>query len=257
MKYLYLFIAAITIFSCSESTKQETITEEQTTEKTVTLKLYEAEVNNEYADAELKLNQSKKTEEDLTYNFEYAVSNYELMQQTEGAEMRHCANSGKGQHIHFILNNKAYKAKYEPNFSETLDEGENVILSFLSRSYHESIKNGKAHTIEIINANEENSFDVNGSHLFYSRPKGTYKGEDGKKILVDFFLLNTKLSKTGNKVILTVDGTDMTIAKWAPFFLEGLQPGEHTFRIKLVDKDGKLIPGRFNDSGDRKITIEA
>ena len=36
--------------------------------------------------------------------------------------------------------------------------------------------------------------------LFYSRPKAEYAGKDAKIILLDFYLVNTELSKDGNKV---------------------------------------------------------
>ena len=76
----------------------------------------------------------------LCCNFGFEVTNYELGVQTEDATTRGIANSGKGQHIHFILNNGPYSAHYESVFSKSLNVGNYVMLAFLSRSYHESIK---------------------------------------------------------------------------------------------------------------------
>ena len=53
---------------------------------------------------------------------------------------RNCANSPDGQHLHFILNNKPYLAKYDATFTEAVEPGHNVLLTFMSRSYHESLK---------------------------------------------------------------------------------------------------------------------
>jgi hypothetical protein len=38
-----------------------------------------------------------------------------------------------------------------------------------------------------------------------------------------------------------------------PYFIEGLQLGEHTVRLELVDPQGQLVPGPFNDSGERSF----
>ena len=46
-------------------------------------------------------------------NFAFDVANYELGVQTPNAEQLMCANSGKGQHIHLIVDNAPYIAKYE------------------------------------------------------------------------------------------------------------------------------------------------
>jgi hypothetical protein len=191
-------------------------------------------------------------------NFSFTVENYELATQTEGADHRHCANSAKGQHIHFIVNNGPYAAHYEPEFEGELMEGNNVVLAFLSRSYHESIKTQTAHVLtNYVVGDVDDEFDPTAEHLFYSRPKGTYTGKDTEKILLDFYLINTKLAANGNKVRATIDGKVFVLPKWAPYFVEGLGMGEHTFRIELIDANGNPVSGPFNDSGDRTITLEA
>jgi len=55
-----------------------------------------------------------------------------------------CANSGKGQHIHLIIDNEPYAAKYEAEFEYDVADGTHYLLAFLSRSYHESIKHPTA-----------------------------------------------------------------------------------------------------------------
>jgi hypothetical protein len=221
----------------------------------MTLMVYEAEIAAEYPDAHLHMAAPQAGTVGMN-SFEFEVTDYELATQTGGVEERNCANSGKGQHIHFILNNQPYKAKYEAAFEEELGEGENVLLAFLSRSYHESIKNGNAHVVTSLYAGEGgSSFDPNGEHLFYSRPKGTYKLAESNRFLLDFFLINVDLEASGYKVRATVDGAVFELPSWKPYFIEGLQAGEHTVRIELIDGSGNAVAGPFNDSGDRAFTV--
>jgi hypothetical protein len=120
------------------------------------------------------------------------------------------ANSGKGQHIHFILDNDPYSAHYEPSFTKDLEPGNHLLVAFLSRSYHESVKNdnsfvAKKLTVGDAQDDELANLDLTKPHLIYSRPKGTYSGEGTDKVMLDFFLLNTDLSADGNKVRATDD----------------------------------------------------
>jgi hypothetical protein len=194
-------------------------------------------------------------------DFDFTVENYELGVQTENAGKNGLANSAKGQHIHFILDNGPYSAHYESKFSKEIEEGDHVLLAFLSRSYHEAVKNETSFVVKKIragNPSEENQMDVDFSaeHLFYSRPKGTYKGEDAKKVLLDFFLLGTEISEEGNKVMVRVNNNEeYLINEWRPHVIEGMPMGENKIQLTLVDKDLNPIPGPFN-SVTRTITLE-
>ncbi|RYD71359.1 MAG: hypothetical protein EOP53_23805 [Sphingobacteriales bacterium] len=191
--------------------------------------------------------------------FQYKVENFELTKQTPGAEHKHCSNSEKGQHIHNILNNEPYTAHYTDTFSKSLKPGHYVNLSFLSRSYHESIKHKNAYVLNQFSVGksaQKSTFNPKGENLFYSRPKGEYVGKDTTKILLDFYLVNTDLSETGNKVHLVINGTEFMLNKWAPYAIYGLPLGENTIKLELVDKNNKVIAGPFN-SVERKITLKA
>ena len=126
--------------------------------------------------------------DDEEYAFSFDISDYKLGAQTINAVENQLANSGKGQHIHFIVNNGPYSAHYTNNFKKKLNNDKNVILAFLSRSYHESVKNPNAFVLTQIG---DEKVDLNNEFLFYSRPKGTYKGKDTEKLLLDFYLINT------------------------------------------------------------------
>lgn len=220
-----------------------------------------AEDASEFPNAGLQLNAPAEGSKLNTGNttFEFSVSDYELGAQTEGHKSGACANSGKGQHIHFILNNGPYAAHYEPNVMADLPEGKHLLLAFLSRSYHESIKNGKAFVtrqLNVGNTDGAEDYDMDAPMLFYSRPKGTYTGKDARNILLDFFLVNADLASDGYKVKAVIDGQEFMLDKWAPYVVEGLKMGEHTFQIVLLDAEGNPVPGPFNDSGIRTITLQ-
>ena len=165
------------------------------------------------------------------------------------------ANSAKGQHIHFIINNDPYSAHYDSNFSKELKDDNNVILAFLSRSYHESVKNEKAYVLTQISNDKSKEIDLTKQFLFYSRPKGVYKGEDTKKLLLDFYLVNTDISPNGNKVRLTVQEKEFIIDSWAPYYIEGLEKGEVNLKLELIDEKNNLIKTEFNPSY-RKVILE-
>lgn len=180
--------------------------------------------------------------------FNFTVNNYGLGEQTPDAGEKGLANSGKGQHIHLIINNGPYSAHYAPGFNKQLDEGNNVVLAFLSRSYHESVKNPNAFVVTQVQVGEGGeAADLTAPHMFYSRPKGTYTGAGTEKVLLDFFLVNTSLSPSTNIVRATINGVAFYIDTWTPFTMEGLSMGENTVKLELLDaKTGKSIPGPFN-----------
>ncbi len=189
-------------------------------------------------------------------NYAFEVDGYELGIQTEDAATRGIANSGKGQHIHFIVNNGPYSAHYMPGVSNQLEDGNYVVLAFLSRSYHESVKSSGAYHVENLNVGDAGveEADLAAPHLFYSRPKGTYKGEDTKKLMLDFYLLNTSISPDGNKVRATINGKEFMIDDWAPYYIEGLPMGEVNIKLELLDAEGNQIEGPFN-SVERSVTL--
>jgi hypothetical protein len=97
--------------------------------------------------------------------------------------------------------------------------------------------------------------DLTDEFLFYSRPKGTYKGVDTEKLLLDFYLVNTNLSSTGNKVKATIQDTEFIIEEWAPYYIEGLPKGEIKIKLELIDASGNLIDSPFNPS-NRTVILE-
>ena len=191
--------------------------------------------------------------------FNYELTNYELTKMTGHDHAKEMANSMQGQHIHNIVDNEPYTAHYETRFSKDLKEGNHVVLSFLSRSYHESLKHPSASDLRVIrvgNPKATSDFDLKGQHMFYSRPKGEYVGDDTKKIMLDFYLVNTDLSPEGNKVRATINGTEFMLDRWLPYSIEGLPMGENKIKLELLDNAGNVIPGPYN-TVERTITLKA
>jgi hypothetical protein len=191
--------------------------------------------------------------------FDYDLSNFQLTKMTGGVHAEHMANSQQGQHIHNIVDNEPYTAHYTTEFTKNIPDGQHVVLSFLSRSYHESLKHRGAYDLRLINVGAGAITPLNANlsapHMFYSRPKDTYSGNDAKKVMLDFYLVNTTLSPEGNKVRATINGSEFMLDQWLPYMMEGLPAGQNTVKLELVDPSGTVIPGPFN-SVTRTFTLQ-
>jgi hypothetical protein len=224
------------------------------------LRVFAFDDSPKFPDAQLTLNTPQAGSKVNTgpVQFDYDLANYELTSMTSSGHTEHMANSKDGQHIHNIVDNEPYTAHYNTEFTKDLGEGGHVILSFLSRSYHESLKHKGAYdlrTVTVGSPKDKMEFDTNAPHMFYSRPKGEYTGNDTKQIMLDFYLVNTELSASGNKVRATINGTEFMLDKWMPYIIEGLPMGENTIKLELIDDKGNLVPGPYN-SVTRTITLK-
>ncbi|HET6402675.1 MAG TPA: hypothetical protein VFH95_14925, partial [Candidatus Kapabacteria bacterium] len=139
--------------------------------------------------------------------------------------------------------------------------GMHTIRAFPSFSWHESIKSPGAFATRTfyvgqspkVNTTAENN--LNSPLLTYSRPKGTYAGAEGAKVLLDFYVSNATIAPDGYHVKLWIDGAAMPdLVLWQPYYLEGLSKGKHTIHLQLVAPNGSVVPGSFN-SPSEEITI--
>ncbi|MEL6637535.1 MAG: phosphopeptide-binding protein [Bacteroidota bacterium] len=190
------------------------------------------------------------TYQDGRFDFDVKGEAYQLGAQTPDAGQKSCANSAKGQHIHLIVDDQPYAAKYEASFEHDVADGDHYILAFLSRSYHESIKTNAASRVRkvtVANKSIAEETTVEGTPLlFYSRPKGTYKGKaNTDKVMLDFFVYNATL---GDDVMVKADinGEEHIITQWQPYYIEGLPMGENTITLTLADKSGQTIETPLN-----------
>jgi len=212
----------ISFFSCK--TDKPSKSDKNKTENKYAISAFNA--SQKYPDAKIS---------NMEYNagkFDFKVEGdlYALGNQTPDAPQKMCANSGKGQHIHLIVDNLPYAAKYVSSFDHDVTDGTHHTLAFLSRSYHESIKTREAHIAETIEVKDKTITErstITDPMLFYSRPKGTYVGADTKKVMLDFYLVNGSLAD-GSYVNANINGEVHKIEKWQPYYIEGLPMGENT-----------------------------
>lgn len=253
----FLFVAML---SCSETPKKKTSSEKENVMAS-NIAIKKLKDSPTYADASLTLEGSNaiNTSEDGKVNFNFTVKNYTLGMQTQSVNAERLANSGKGQHIHFILNNQPYAAHYEASFSKEIPEGVHHLVAFLSRSYHESVKNENAFIVQKLAVGDDPidslGLAMDAPTLIYSRPKGKYTAKDTEQILLDFFVLNDTLSESGSKVKATINNQEFMITEWAPYVITGLSKGEASIQLQLIDANGELIPGPFNNV-KRTVVIE-
>lgn len=271
-KILVLVLAAGTMASCTNQNtgnESEAVDEPRTEDQGVVaeaendapesykkggLKIYPFTGSDEFPGAKLTLKAPKEGLEQAgkKVNFDFTVEGYELGAQTAGAGENGLANSAKGQHIHLIIDNDPYSAHYEPTFEKEVEEGHHVAIAFLSRSFHESVKNPDAFQVFQFSIGEggkvQEPVNMKDPMLFYSRPKGEYSGEDTRKILFDFYLKNAELKPDGYSVIATVnDSLEFEFDEWQPYIIEGLPMGENTINIKLVNAQGTSVDTKMND----------
>lgn len=267
-----VFLICIILSNCNRkanaSTTASTNSSERTaklvtmTKKGITLtELYSPE---SFADATI-LQEAASTVEDLDSNkfvLNYTTTNYEFGKQTSMTDIKTCANSAKGQHIHCIVDNGPYTAVYQNKAKiNAPSDGQHIVLSFLSRSYHESIKNKNAYVLSTVITGKSRYVaryaapDLKKPMLFYSRPKGEYTGAETDAVLLDFYLVNCDLSKEGYKVKAEINGTEFVLDKWCGYFMEGLPMGENTIKLTLIDSKGNKVESPYNYS-ERKFTLK-
>jgi hypothetical protein len=186
--------------------------------------------------------------------------------QTDTERAQAIANSGNGQHFHVILDNGPYMANYEagtPFDIGELEPGAHTLFAFPSRSYHESVKSDTSYDFINFYVGEESGEFMLGPDdpaIVYSRPKGTYSGEGAEKIMLDFYLHNVELSSDGYKAKYTIrsggsEVASITLTEWTPAFVTGLSSGTYEVNLQLLDADGNVVSGPFNDT-TREITVE-
>jgi hypothetical protein len=251
------FFLALFFVACQNTASSETeqAAEETTAAPAAKYTLTPFTPSTEYADAAIESMAYKGG----TFNFGVGGGSYELGVQTPDAAAKMCANSGKGQHIHLIVDNAPYAAKYVADFEHEVADGEHFLLAFLSRSYHESIKTDAAHVakkITVENKGITSEAAIEEPMLFYSRPKGNYVGKLATgKVMLDFYLANVSLG-ANYKVKADINGEEHMVDTWQPYYIEGLPMGENTVTLTLVDGSGQTVDTPLNPVS-RTFTLAA
>ncbi|KJS04561.1 MAG: hypothetical protein VR77_11380 [Flavobacteriales bacterium BRH_c54] len=157
--------------------------------------------------------------------------------------------NNQNYNITTIQNNYTIATHSNTKVEQEFLSGNNVFLAFLTNENNLGIKTNNATLLKNIVLNDEVLFDEKQPHLFYYLPQNNIA-------ILDFCLVNTSLSENGNKVKVTFNGTtSIVVNKWASYQIDGLSENKNTIRIELIDKAGNLIPGPFNDSGERTFLM--
>jgi hypothetical protein len=248
----YLLFFGLFFFACQSTdsneqgydTPQEIGEEQETTDKYT---LTPFSTSPEFPDATM----TKMTYTKGAWDFDIAGDTYKLGVQTSDADQKMCANSDKGQHIHLIIDNGPYNAKYTSEFNDVkMEDGEYHILAFLSRSYHESIKTDAAHKaqkVTVANNSITNAEPVTKPMLFYSRPKGTYQGKaNTDKVMLDFYPIAAPLGEGKYQVKAEINGEEHMIDTWQPYYIEGLPMGKNKITLTLLNSQGQIVETPLN-----------
>lgn len=181
--------------------------------------------------------------EDGTFTFD-VNGKFQLGKQSPGAKNHPTANNKHGQFIGLIIDHKPPITLYETIHKKQLRDGGHRIFAYLGRSYNEGVKTNGAYLSDqfrVKNNTKTKSFKFQMPELYCTSPFGKYAGEQTKKILLDFFLLNAKIDKD-HKIILTINGKQtFTISKPRAYYLEGLPYGINNIELLLVDNANKKI----------------
>jgi len=255
MKYSLFTLLIVLLIACkpkdsdssqSASTDSSQEKTENITDKTsnkYTLKPFA--VSEQYLDAKILYKGYKNGK----FDFDVQSETYKLGLQTPDAPAKMCANSDQGQHIHLIVDNAPYAAKYVADFDYDIEDGSHYILAFLSRSYHESIKTPDARIAmkaEVKDKTIVSTDMITDPMVFYSRPKGTYVGKaNTDKVMLDFYLNNVNIVD-GYKVIADINGEEHVLERWEPYYIEGLPMGKNTITLTLVDNNGNTVDTPLN-----------
>jgi len=239
-----LFSLLLVLTSCKNQSGQDAAAESNAVDSTMTkYTLTPFSTSKDFEDASLKA----MAYTDGTFSTVISGSSYKLGEQTSDATQKNCANSKEGQHLHLIVDTEPYVAKYESSFTHEIPDGEHYLLCFLSRSYHESLKTSaayKAVKASVDGKRITNSADIKEPMLFYSRPKGLYTGDDTKKVMLDYYLINA--DQAGFKVEADINGEKHMMDKWQPYYIEGLPEGDNTIKLSLIDSTGQLAKVPLN-----------
>lgn len=167
-----------------------------------------------------------------------------------------------GNHVHLIVDNEPYiavrdaskpidlGALVQKEVGHPLSEGTHVLRVFPGRAHHESVKDNAAFDVRVFHYKSKTAdfkFDAKAPLLTYSRPKGC--SDAGSRVLLDFFVTNTKLGATDSRVHYVIDGTTSgDIVSFTPHYIENLPVGDHQLQLSLQDQSGNPVAGVFNDT---------
>ncbi len=207
---------------------------------------------------------------------QFRLDGYPLGAASQFERANEVAVSRMGQTVHVIIDDQPYfevnsstidpfnedgyfyDTRYVFEIPYTLKHGLHTIRMFPTRSYGESLKGENTFQTAYFYLGDKEDGQVPSFQepfLTYNEPGGQTPLSEKLPILLDFYLSNCELTPDGYKVVLTVDGTiKRNLTSWQPYYIYGLKRGQHTIRLQLVDRNGRVLKGPFNDV-ERTINV--
>ena len=255
MKHFFIiscFTSFILLFACGDTTISDLEDNHQQKDSLSTIIREETKIIEPVIDDEivvLKENGITLTEIKTENNTQAALG-LTTKQFKEGKNTLQFSVDGMEDYaISIVENNYTVSQHSSTTIEKEFFYGNNVFLAFLTNNRGISIKTNKANVLQNVTFNNENLFDTRQSHLFYYLPTD-------KQPVLDFYLVNTSISETRNKVKVMINEVEFILTKWAAYQITGLEREQNTIRIQLINEKGKLIEGPFNDSGDRVFKVD-
>ncbi len=253
MRFLFLLFIGISIVACGDTSENSEDKSEESAETGDKTSYKGTPLTTKYTLTSFTRSESFPDAaigfvnfENGDWRFKVGSTTYQLGEQTSDVDSKGCANSAEGQHIHLIVDNEPYAAKYESAFHHDISDGTHSVLAFLSRSYHESIKTETSYIVnrmKIENGALKGMEPITSPMLFYSRPKGVYEDDDTKRVMLDYFMVNTN---SDHYVQADINGQVFDLKDWVPRYIEGLPAGDNTIKLSLLDKEGNLVDVKNN-----------
>jgi hypothetical protein len=249
-----ILILILTLVGCSGSNSEQKIDSKQDSTIQSKISLDKAQIIEPITDSEVKTYSKDGIilTEIKAENYNNATLTLATKQFKEGVnDLSFNIENISNYNIAFLENNYTLSFFNSTHFKKEFLYGNNVFLAFLTDQNKLSVKKNNAHLLKnVIIGDMETLFKMNQPHLFYYLPQ-----PETSNPILDFYLVNTSISATENKVKVTINSTEFIIDKWAAYTIKGLTKTNNTIGFQLIDKNGNLIDGPFNDSGDRGFVV--
>jgi hypothetical protein len=129
-----------------------------------------------------------------------------------------------------------------------LSPGTHLVRVIASRGQHETVKTAQAFALTQFHFRRRTapaSFDRTAPRLGFAAPNDCV--ELGTRVLLDFFLENVQLAKSGSRLHYSIDDVlEGDLVQSQPHYIENLPAGEHRIRLSLRDPAGNTLPGPFS-----------
>ena len=140
-----------------------------------------------------------------------------------------------GAHVALWLPNEPIKRIAKADCELNLKKGNYSVLSFLCDDQELCIKQAEAYALRSFSVGENSKQNLNDSVFAVLN---IFSKETSFNPILDFYLINTNISKEGNKIKLSIDKNEFQLHNWSAYTINGLTKGKHKIKIELVNNKG-------------------